>query len=788
MPKESITNRILKALQFKTTKRAVTTELGGTGTAIFSGIISTDEYVTDLKGMKLIETVDQMRWSDASIGLALLAVTLPLLSAEWDITAVSEDTQDVEVADFVHHCLFDLLPWNDNLRQALLSLAYGHYVFELVYGFEESKIVFKKWAPRLPKTLYKWNTEKGDLKSITQRFTQDDKTIEIDIPIEKLMVFVHSKEGDNWLGTSILRQAYKHWYFRDKYYKIDAIATERHGVGIPVITLPEGYTDQDKTEAEELGRNLRSNEQAYIVRPSNKWEIEMLDMKASSIKDPKEMLDHHTREILKSVLAQFVELGSGSTGSYALSKDQSAFFLNSMDSMAKDLEDVIFEHAIKPLVDLNFNVKEYPKLTHGDLGTTDIDIVSNAIQSLVLAGAITPDLEMEDYLRTLLKLPEMSEEERKLREQEAEVKHEQAMNPPVFNPESPQSNTPNRKPNNPKDNKPSSGDTGKIDDNLKDNKEEKMHEHKWHRDLTSAETRVRFDEIDAYMTTEEKKLYQELSKILLKERAYLLPIFERAIQNKDIATLQRIAGRFSSEYERVFRNGIKKIFEFGKNKASFEIKKAVPSTTPAEEQGIYDRAHYYAQKGYQDLLESLTGIASVAIMNNEMTTETAVAKVKDVYKSYLNKNALVASNLVISENINAGRKFVFEKYYDDIYAYQWSALLDGGTCNYCRSIDGKTISATDKSFSTYQPGRVHFNCRCIWVAILKDDTPLPTYTGIPESLKPQTEVPPWDFEDTLTPLPGSSSLEIDDRLYEDAGIGNIISYGNKTYREKKDAR
>jgi hypothetical protein len=767
MSKESIINKIQETLKFKTTKRTVSTELGGTGTNIFAGTISTDEYVTDLKGTKLIETVDQMRWSDASVGLALLAVTLPLLSAEWDITAASEDSADVEVADFVHHCIFELLPWNDNLRQILLSLVYGHYVFELVYGFEENKIVFNKWAPRLPKTLYKWNTEKGDLKSITQRFYQDDKTIEVKIPIEKLMVFVYHKEGDNWLGTSILRQAYKHWFYRNAYYNIDAIATERHGVGIPVITLPEGYTEQDKTEAEELGKNLRSNEQAYIVRPSDKWMIEMLDMKSSTIKDPKEMLDHHTREILKSVLAQFVELGSGGVGSYALSKDQSKFFLNSMDSIAKDIEDVIYKNAIKPLVDLNFTVKEYPKLTHGDLGSVDIETMTSAIQTLNLAGAIKPTIEDEDYLRTLLKLPELSDEERKLREEEVEVKHEQVLNPPEMNP----NNQPNSK-GNPED----------INKELK--KKEEMHEHKWHRDLTQAETRVKFDEIDSYMTTEEKKLYQELSKILLKEKAYLLPIFERAIQDRDIAALQRIAGRFSGEYERVFRNGIKKIFEFGKSKASFEIKKIVPPTTPQEEQKIYDKAHYYAQKGYQDLLEKLIGVASVGIMNNLMTKEETVEKVNGTYKDYMNKNALIASNLVISENLNAGRKFAFEQYMGDIYAFQWSAILDGGTCNYCRSADGKTISAVDKSFSTYKPGWVHFNCRCIWVAILKDDEPLPAYTSIPVTLKPQTEVAPWDFEDIASPLPGSSSLEIEQRLYEDAGVGNKIAYGINVYKEK----
>jgi len=74
-------------------------------------------------------------------------------------------------------------------------------------------------------------TENGELESVTQRTYKNNNYIEVTIPKEKLMVFVYRREGDNYLGTSLLRQAYKHWFFRDKYYKIDAVAQERLGIG-----------------------------------------------------------------------------------------------------------------------------------------------------------------------------------------------------------------------------------------------------------------------------------------------------------------------------------------------------------------------------------------------------------------------------------------------------------------------------------------------------------------------------------------------------------------------------
>jgi SPP1 gp7 family putative phage head morphogenesis protein len=726
MPKEPIINKIKRGLGFEQ-RKVPSAEIGGSGTPIFSGSIDTGEYVSDLKGDALIDTVNQMRWSDASVRLALLTVTLPILSADWDIQSASEDRADEEVAEFVKYALFEKLDWSDVLRQSLLMLPFGHYVFEKVFTMEDDKILFKKWVARLPKTITKWNTEKGELKSILQTYYTEHKQHEVEIPAEKLIVLTYQKEGDNYLGTSILRQAYKHWFFRDNYYKIDAIATERHGVGIPIIYLPENYTETDKQEAEEIGRNLRANEQAYIVFPSKHWGIEMLDMKTSSIKNPKEMLDHHTREILKSVLAQFMDLGASGVGSYALSKDQSRFFMDSMDALAKDIQGAIGEQAIKQLVDLNFTVKEYPKLVHGDLGSVDIGELASAIQTLSFVGTITPDTELEKYLRTIMKLPDMAEETERERERPKEPKQKDI----------------EEEPEEPK----------QMSENTR-----------WRRDLTKPELRVRFEEIEDMMDYEEARLHKELSKILLKEKAYLLPIFERAVREGDLATLQSVAGKFTGEYERVFRNGIKKIFEFGKSKASFEIGEAPPQTAPEMSAELQDKAHYYAQRGYEDLVKVLTASASVAILKN-LPEKEGVKEVSKAFNSYLTKNAKAAANLIISENLNEGRKYAFDTYKENVYAYQWSAILDGGTCNYCQSMDGRTISATDQRYEEYQPGRVHFNCRCIWVAILKDEEPAPIFTGIPDSLQPQTRIPPWDFEDLSRPLADAVPIDVEERLY-----------------------
>lgn len=717
-------------------------EIGASGITNFQGTIDTDEYVADLRGSQLYTTIDKMRWSDASVQAALLVCELPIRSAEWDIEPASEDPLDQEIAEFVKDNMFNglVLPWDDTLRQILLMFPYGVMVFEVVYKItEDGKIGWRKWAPRLPKTIEKWHTDKvGELEKIEQRTYKDDKYALIEIPAEKLMVFSHRREGDNYLGTSILRQAYKHWFFRDKYYKIDAVATERLGVGIPVVTLPENFTDDDYDDAKELGKNLRGHEKAYIVLKEG-WKVEMLDLKASTTKTVQDMLEHHTREILKSVLAQFIDLGSKNVGSYALQKGQSQMFLQALDASAKTIEDVVNDE-IKKLVDYNWNVDKYPKLTHSDLGVKDVKELAEAVQTLTMAGMISGDPETEDYLRKVLKLPEKPEIEGEGKQKPAQ---------------------PKRKPGEPEE---------EEDEFREKRKKRKKPCPKYHRELTKAEMRVKFDEIRDYMDTAEKSIINKMVSILTREKTGLLPLFEDAIRRKDFADLHRISWKLKSIYASLFREEIKKLFEFGKLKASYEIKQPAPTTIAEVNDRITKEAFFLANRHEKQLLNEIKGIAAVAMIDADISDEETMEMVEEGFDKFLNRNVPATASLVTSGEINNGRKYTFDAFKDEIYGYQWSAILDAATCNYCMSMDGRVIGVEDKAFADYHPGKVHFNCRCIWVAILKEEENPPPFTGIPETLRPQSAVPTWDFKDLEYPLPGAGARK--------------MPYGAGVYKEK----
>lgn len=401
-------------------------ERGSSGTKLFGGMIY-EEYNSKLMGQRGLQIYEEMRRSDAQVQATLLAMELPIRSTLWYVEAgettetAGEKTitdQDYEIAAFVEEALFARMEitFDEFIRQTLTMLPFGYSIFEKVYKEEGGKIYVKKLAQRLARTVWQWKRNESGLPGIVQFVPMNDdrKSANIFIPAEKLLVFSYRKEGDNFEGVSVLRSSYKHWYIKDTLYKLDAVKHERQAIGIPVITMPDTHNEADAIEAETILANLRATEKNYVVLPGEKWKFEFANMGSGSVVDCEKSIAHHNREIAKNILAQFLELGAGEGGSYALSEDQSSLFMLSLTAIAKQIAEKLNRELIPELVDLNFDIAEnqsYPKICFNKLGEVDYTKLSSALSTLASAGMITPDEDLEDHIRKVFDLPKKSEEE-----------------------------------------------------------------------------------------------------------------------------------------------------------------------------------------------------------------------------------------------------------------------------------------------------------------------------------------------------------------------------------------
>ena len=375
------------------------------------------ERVPELMGRQGLRTYYDMKRADGTVRGALRLIKTPVMAARWFIEAASDSPIDKNIADFVETNLFEELsvPWSRVVEDALLMCDYGYMPFELVFSdtMTPGKLKLQKLAPRHPMDIIEWVwDDHGGVNGIIMEDVpvgsdgvapyfqgiSSNYSPNIPIPIQKLVIFVLEQEAGDLRGISILRSAYKHYYYKDTLYKIDAIQKERHGIGIPIIKLPPGFTANDKKLADELGRNLRTNERAHIVVPQN-WEVAFAELKGQPV-DCLTSINHHDMKIKSNILAPFMdELTTSSGGSFDV-------FYKSARYIANTVCDTFNHFVIPKLVKANFARGGTPKLRVRRIGEQeDIRTMSFSFRNFVGAGAITPDEPLEDFLRNELDLP-----------------------------------------------------------------------------------------------------------------------------------------------------------------------------------------------------------------------------------------------------------------------------------------------------------------------------------------------------------------------------------------------
>lgn len=402
-------------------------EAGTSGTKNFSGIIQ-DEYLPALGPYQFPIVYDQMRRSDATVAALIAAYVMPLRSSKWYIQPYDDSPDSVRMADFLHDNLWSFgdQTFDDFAREAFNYLPFGFSVFEKVFdwmdGEWDGKLGWYKLAYRYQNTRFRWNFEPVHgpggvvhrrFKSMTQLAPPDYRLT--DIPAEKLVVFSHNKEGDNLDGISLLRPTYKHWLIKDILYKIQGIGLERASVGVPYARYLMDVAPATITYIQNMLQNLRIDDQAYVAFDGNEVEIGFLDGKFNA-QAVQLAIEHHDDLIIKSGLAQFVNLGtrsSGTTGSYALSEAQSQMFLDALNGEANYLGSAFHLQATIQLLEYNFPQADrstMPRLAHGDIGQRAINNMAMALNAFAQYGFLSPDPRTENVIRAVLDLPERDED------------------------------------------------------------------------------------------------------------------------------------------------------------------------------------------------------------------------------------------------------------------------------------------------------------------------------------------------------------------------------------------
>ena len=407
-------------------------EIGRVGQKRYAGVFY-EEFLPKLSGSRGIETFKEMANNDDIIFAMLYAIEMLLRQTEFNVEPASDKSVDKEVAEFVEGCLDDMQStWQDTLSEILSFITYGWSYHEIVYKrrcgrskdprysskYDDKLIGWRKLPVRSQDTLSRWAYDPvtDELQGMVQVAPPD--YTEVLIPIEKALHFRTRSAKENPEGRSVLRGAYRDWYFKKRIQEIEGIGVERDLAGFPVLHAPPEIEIWNKDDpemvemlalAEKIVTSIRRDTQEGIVLPDG-WTLELLSAGGKRNFDTNQIIERYDKRIAMTTLSDFILLGQQSTGSFALSSNKTELFGTAMGTYLDIVCDVFNTQAIPRLIDLNAEhfsgFTDYPRLTHGDIEDVDLTALGGFLQQVVGCGALVPDEGLDDYLRQAAHLPE----------------------------------------------------------------------------------------------------------------------------------------------------------------------------------------------------------------------------------------------------------------------------------------------------------------------------------------------------------------------------------------------
>ena len=227
------------------------------------------------------------------------------------------------------------------------------------------------------------------------------------------MLFRTESRKDSPEGRSILRNAYRSWYFKKRIQEIEGIGVERDLAGFPVLVSPEDIDVWSQSNAallkmcNDFVSNIRRDAMEGLTIPAG-WKLELLSTGGSRQFDTSKIIERYDTRISLTVLADFLFLGHEQTGSWALSSDKTELFSMAIGAYLDMICEVFNRKAIPALIEINrknFSSADYPQLIHGDIETQDLSKLGTFLKDMTGIGLITPDDELEEYLREQANLP-----------------------------------------------------------------------------------------------------------------------------------------------------------------------------------------------------------------------------------------------------------------------------------------------------------------------------------------------------------------------------------------------
>ena len=671
------------------------------------------EHLSELQGREGSLRYRQMSKGDGQVGMMLTVHKNPLRSASWNIPAPDDVTEEEEEAiTVISKVLFGSCgtSFDTFLGQILSFMEYGYSCFELYWEtYEYNGKIFL-----IPVLEQRMQTSIQDIlpkEKIVRQVTIDQGTI--DIPFDNLIFFILNKQGEDYRGNSLLRNAYRSWKDKKIYQEWLGIGIQRSVSGIPSMEVPNNVSSDDKdyVAAELLLQNITQHENAYMITKEG-WKFMVHESKFNADQVQK-AIDSCNTEMAMSLLVQFIQLGqNGNGGAYALGRDQSDFFLDGLTYLANLISGVINEEIIGKFLDYNYGdaiEKDRIALYGQNINKKAGSELASVLATLKSAGFIKATINDEIQLRDNLGMPELTDEEIEFRQQNVEIKEE-------------------------------------ISETL--SQSILLSEAARKRGLALKFSEPKRKQRAEYIEKNEKEMKDFMTANLLLIKDKLLADVENTLNRGtvDIQGLKKIEVS-SSKYLKGLEMKLAGIAQESYDRAKSQAKKAIKLSEDLNVSSIVDKVlkQFVLNQAFSITDQQATSMLNKAITvasNGSLkglTVAQIVSNVDQVIRDYIISNGIeVAGSLIVVGTANFGEMQFNNEIKDQIWGYRF--INDDPVSEICQWYKDKTFSVDAPELSIATPP-LHPNCKSYMEPVYKSEEE-PTIENLiaPPSIQQQRSV------------------------------------------------
>lgn len=639
----------------------------------------TNEYLTELQGRDGSVKYRQMAKGDPIVGMILRVHKNPIRSAAWDIAYPADATDEEKFAiDLIKGRLFGSsgMEFDTRLGQILSMLEYGFALFEQYY--EPQKVGSDVYL--MPVIEQRMQTSIQDIlpkERIVRQITIDKGQVEI--PFDNLLFFILNQQGEDLRGESLLRNAYRDYKAKKVYKEWVGIGIQRSVSGVPSMKVPKGVkpTDRDYIAAELLLKNICQHEVAYMLYQEG-YEFTVHESKFNA-EPVQKAIESCNSEMALSVLAQFIMLGQqNNSGAFALSRDQSDFFLDGLQYIINLICGVINSGVIAPFLRINFGERIDPArvvLTGKNLNKKAGAELSTVLNTLKTAGFIKPTVDDEIQLRSSLDMPELTKEEVEARKNAPEPSPAPA--PEVIPGQDP----------------------------IKLSEKTESKERKARRQYIDNANKETLDFMQANLLLIKDKLLADIEATLNRGSIEI-----QGLKNIEVSTTKYLKG-LQMKLAGIAEESWKRAKTSAKiNNIKFKDIDPKDMSDKVSRQFVLNQSQAITDKQAAALFNRAILTASNNTLKNLSVPQT-MANVSKAIDAYISSSGVITDgSLVVVGTANFGEAQFYKEIKDQLWGYRFVAMDDERTSDICLFYNGKTFSVDSPELSQATPP-LHPNCR-----------------------------------------------------------------------------